>query len=109
MPLDELKLSVHNNQSCNGIFDCCQANFGAKKPCLAELISGVDSIENTPSSRIFCLIKSVNILLLAEGISVFCTKCNVTCLLLFKVFSTGSTAFFKTTIQTEVDFDKKLL
>ncbi len=30
-------------------------------------------------------------------------------LLLFKVFSTGSTAFIKTTIQTEVDFNKELL
>ncbi len=38
------------------------------------------------------------------GISIF-----FVCLLLFKVFSTGGTAFFKTTIQTEVDFDKKLL
>ena len=38
------------------------------------------------------------------GISIF-----FVCLLLFKVFSTGSTAFFKTTIQTEIYFDKKLL
>jgi phosphate transport system permease protein len=30
-------------------------------------------------------------------------------LLLLKVFSTGSTAFVKTTIQTEVDFNKELL
>lgn len=43
------------------------------------------------------------------GISAIATSIFFVCLLLFKVFSTGSTAFIKTTIMTEVDFNKELL
>ena len=43
------------------------------------------------------------------GIGAITISIFFVCLLLFKVFSTGSTAFIKTTIMTEVDFNKELL
>ncbi len=43
------------------------------------------------------------------GIGAIAISIFFVCLLLFKVFSTGSTAFIKTTIMTEVDFNKELL
>ena len=43
------------------------------------------------------------------GIGAITISIFFVCLLLFKVFSTGSTAFVKTTIMTEVDFNKELL